>query len=325
MKETTKKRFLKLLAFCAAASISAVCLPIISVGAANEVREDDPKTFEFSEAVEVARSVEDSYTVNESLEDRSIPAGAQRTGVNINGRRVLEGRVFIIGGITYVPMFKFADWLGVFDYSTSSNGSVTSGRIDGENLVISASENSLYIVANGRYFYTVGKILEIGNELYVPITPLVKALNSHLSQSNGTYSVRSGDTRRLKNAEQFYAEDAVYWLSRIISAEARGEDLRGKMAVGNVVLNRVRSAQFPNTIYGVIFDKKYGTQFAPTANGTIYNAPTEESIIAAKMCLEGYSVTNTALYFFNPRYTSGSWVRENREYAFTIGNHVFYN
>ena len=190
---------------------------------------------------------------------------------------------------------------------------------------ISATENNFYISANGRYFYTVGKVMEIGGELYVPITPMVKALNSHLSVSGGAYTVRSGDTRLLKKAEQVYDDGAVYWLSRIISAEARGESLQGKIAVGNVVLNRVRSSQFPNTIYGVIFDKKYGVQFAPTSNGTIYNTPTEESIIAAKICLEGYSLSNKILYFFNPKYASGAWVTANREYAFTIGNHVFYN
>jgi N-acetylmuramoyl-L-alanine amidase len=136
--------------------------------------------------------------------------------------------------------------------------------------------------------------------------------------------VRSGDSRRLKSAEQFYAEDAVYWLSRIISAEARGEDLRGKIAVGNVVLNRVRSTQFPNTIYGVIFDKKYGTQFAPTANGTIYNTPTADSIIAAKMCLEGYSLSSEILYFVNPQKAPNSWISKTRSHVFTVGNHAFY-
>ena len=306
MKKTTKKRFLRMLALTALASVSIGCLSVLNVGATQQ-------------------TAPDTVSVTAQADARSLPDGTQRTGVNINGRRVLEGKVFIIDGITYVPMFKFADWLGIFEYSTSSSGTVKSGRIEGENLVITASEDSLYITANGRYFYTVGKVMEIGGELYVPITPLVKALNSRLSYNNGSYTVRSGDTRRLKSAEQFYDDGAVYWLSRIISAEARGESLRGKMAVGNVVLNRVRSSQFPSTIYGVIFDKKYGVQFAPTENGTIYNTPTAESIIAAKMCLEGYSITNTALYFFNPRYTSGSWVRENREYAFTIGNHVFYN
>ena len=101
--------------------------------------------------------------------------------------------------------------------------------------------------------------------------------------------------------------------------------MTGKIAVGNVVLNRMRSGQFPNTIYGVIFDKKYGVQFAPTANGAIYKTPNADSIIAAKMCLEGYSLSSDILYFFNPKYASGSWITQNREYAFTIGNHVFYN
>ena len=257
----------------------------------------------------------------------SLPSGSQRINLNVNGRRVLEGRVFNLGGVTYVPMFKFADWLGVFEYSSTTSGNRRTAYIDGENLEISATENNLYICANGRYFYTGGEVLEIGNELYVPILPMVKALNSYVSWSNteNAFMVRSGDTRLLKSANKFYAEDAVYWLARIISAEARGESMQGKIAVGNVVLNRVRSSLFPNTIYGVIFDKKYGVQFAPTSNGTIYNTPTADSVIAAKMCLEGYSVSNTALYFFNPKYTSGSWVKQNREYAFTIGNHVFYN
>ncbi len=257
----------------------------------------------------------------------SQPAGSYKINLNVNGRRVLEGRVFNYGGVTYVPMFKFADWLGVFEYSSQVSGGRRTATVNGENLEITATENNLYICANGRYFYTGGEVLEIGNELYVPILPMVKALNSHVSWSNteNAFLVRSGDTRLLKNASQVYADDAVYWLSRIIYAEAGGESMTGKIAVGNVVLNRMRSSHFPNTIYGVIFDKKYGVQFAPTANGAIYKTPNAESIIAAKMCLEGYSLSSDILYFFNPKYASGSWITQNREYAFTIGNHVFYN
>ena len=257
----------------------------------------------------------------------SIPAGSYKIDLNVNGRRVLDGRVFNYGGVTYVPMFKFADWLGVFEYSSSVSGSRRTSNIDGENLEITATENNLYIRANGRYFYTGGEVLEIGNELYVPILPMVKALNGYVSWSNteNAFNVRSGDTRLLKSADRVYADDAVYWLARIINAEAGGESMQGKIAVGNVVLNRVRSNQFPNTIYSVIFDKKYGVQFAPTANGMINKTPNADSVIAAKMCLEGYSISTEALYFFNPKYTSGTWVKQNRDYLFTIGNHVFYN
>ncbi len=312
-----KRQSIKLTAFAAAVIFSASMLSTLGIGAAPTAIDEN-----YSERAVNVRTVSE----NDGIAEMSIPSGATRTGVNVNGRRVLEGRVLVIDNITYVPMFKFADWLGVFTYSQSASGSISTGNISGESLKISATENSMYIIANGRYFYTVGRVREMNGELYVPIEPLVKALNSYASKNaSGAYTVRSGDTRKLKNASQFYREDELLWLSRIISAEARGESLQGKMAVGNVVLNRVRSSQFPNTIYSVIFDKKYGVQFAPTSNGTIYNVPTEESVIAAKMCLEGYSISNKALYFFNPRYASGTWVRENREYAFTIGNHVFYN
>ncbi len=312
-----RRRFIKLGAFASVVFISAASALTVAISAAPTAIDEN------HDSIEISTQATQYHT---QTMERSVDTKATRTGVNVNGRRVLEGRVLIIDDITYVPMFKFADWLGVFTYTTKENGYVTEGSISGENLKISAIENNLYIMANGRYFYTAGRVREIDGEMYVPIEPLVKALNCHISKSTwGTYSVRSGDTRRLKSAAAVYRDDEVYWLARIISAEARGESMQGKIAVGNVVLNRVRSKQYPNTIYGVIFDKKFGVQFAPTSNGTIYNTPTAESIIAAKMCLEGYTLSNDILYFFNPRYASGTWVRENREYAFTIGNHVFYN
>ena len=254
----------------------------------------------------------------------SIPQGAYRLNLNVNGRSVLEGRVFNKGGLTYVPMFRFAAWLGSFEQTY--NGSTRTARIVGTNLEISATVGSSYIIANQRYFYTGNEIILHDGEIYVPLSPLCKALGASFSynQSNSTFYVRSGDTRRLSWGSQVYRDDEVYWLARIISAESRGEPLKGKVAVGNVVLNRVRSSAYPNTIYGVIFDKRYGIQFAPVANGTIYNSPTAESIIAAKICLEGYSLSNEIIYFLNPSASSSSWIIKSRPYAFTIGNHAFY-
>ncbi len=257
-------------------------------------------------------------------EMRAIPSGAYRLNLNINGRAVLSGSVFNMGGVTYVPMFRFADWLGVFTYSYNKNSATAS--LWGTNLEITARAGDLYIVANDRYFYTGGEVLNIGGEIYVPILPMTKALNSHLSYNSGnsTFYVSSGDTRLLRTGAQVYNADEVYWLARIISAEAKGEPMKGKMAVGNVVLNRVRSSAYPNTIYGVIFDKRYGIQFSPVANGTIYQTPTVDSIIAAKICLEGYSLSGDILYFVNPKKAPNSWISQTRPYAFSIGNHTFY-
>lgn len=304
---TTKKR---IMATALAVGISLACLPVCGVGAID--RATLPSN---------ASSVETLY---HSASSRAIPAGAYSINLNVNGRQVLHGKVFNLGGITYVPMFAFADWLGNFTYSYNSN--TATAKVEGENLEITAHAGDLYIVANGRYFYTGREVVQFGGEIYVPILPMTKALNSRVQwrdDINGFY-VSSGDTRRLQKASQVYREDEVLWLARIISAESRGEPMKGKIAVGNVILNRVRSSAFPNTIYGVIFDKKYGVQFSPVANGTIYNTPTADSIIAAKMCLEGYSLSGDILYFVNPKKAPNSWIANNRTYSFTEGNHAFY-
>lgn len=119
-------------------------------------------------------------------------------------------------------------------------------------------------------------------------------------------------------------DDAIFWLSRIISAESKGESLEGQIAVGNVVLNRVKSPEFPNTIYGVIFDDRWGGQFEPVRNGTIYQEPTAQSIQAAKQCLSGVNNIGNCLYFLAPDLAQNFWIPQNREYVTTIGCHDFY-
>lgn len=254
----------------------------------------------------------------------AAPSGSYKTQIIVNGRSVLSGDTFVYEGETYVPMFRFCAWLGKFTYSYDYWSKTA--HVKGEALSISASVGDLYVEANGRYFYTSNEILLTDGEVYVPIRAITRALNSHIKYDSvsGMYEVSSGDSRLLVSGDRFYRDDEVLWLARIIHAESQGEPMKGKIAVGNVILNRVRSSEFPNTIYGVIFDKKYGVQFTPVANGTIYNTPNSESIIAAKICLEGYSLSNEILYFLNPRLSSSSWVANNRRFAFAVKNHSFY-
>ena len=100
--------------------------------------------------------------------------------------------------------------------------------------------------------------------------------------------------------------------------------MTGQLAVGNVVLNRVASREFPNTIPGVIFDRVDGVQFEPVANGTVYNTPTARSVEAAKRVLDGERVIGSALYFYAPALSQGVWINANRTYYTTIGCHRFY-
>jgi N-acetylmuramoyl-L-alanine amidase len=132
-------------------------------------------------------------------------------------------------------------------------------------------------------------------------------------------------SRGMSTTRNQSATGDLYWLSRIIEAEAGAEPYNGKVAVGNVILNRVSSNEFPDTIKTVIFEYYQGIpQFSPVAEGTIYNAPSQESIQAAKDALNGIRPAGNATYFFNPDKAEGRWIVKNKIYVMRIGHHVFY-
>ncbi len=193
------------------------------------------------------------------------------------------------------------------------------------DLLLTARPGDCYLTANGRVLYAKDGVKLEHDTTLVPVRVLAKALGADVDWNGAadTVSVSSG-SGTIPSATSYYPSDAVYWLSRIISAESGGEPLLGKLAVGNVVLNRVACPDFPNTIYDVIFDSRWGGQFEPVSNGTIYNAPSEESVLAAKLCLDGASVVGDSLFFLNPAKASSFWMTENRPYLATIGNHLFY-
>ena len=261
--------------------------------------------------------------IGASADGEVLPAGAVETPVLLNGRAVLEGECLRIDGVTYVPLRSFCNLFG--ECSISWNAKTNTATVKTADLTLIAHTGNYYIYANGHYLYTVGAVLNLNGRLYVPVRPMALAFDTGLKWNAAQARVELTKEGREAISWANYDSDQVYWLSRIISAEAGGEPFLGQLAVGNVVMNRVRSSAYPNTIYGVIFDRKHGTQFTPAASGTIYRQPTEQAVIAAKLCLEGYSLSEDILFFYNPRIATSSWIAKNRPYAFTIGNHKFYN
>lgn len=118
-----------------------------------------------------------------------------------------------------------------------------------------------------------------------------------------------------------YTETDLSILSRIIEAEAGGEPYKGKVAVGAVIVNRTKDSRFPDTIKGVVFQKK---QFTPISDGR-YNSVkvSDDSIKAAKEALNGIDNTYGALFFYSPSGTSSRW-HETLKETTKIGKHVFY-
>ena len=116
-----------------------------------------------------------------------------------------------------------------------------------------------------------------------------------------------------------YSSADVNLLARLIYGEARGESYTGQVAVAAVVLNRVKSASFPNTISAVIY-QPYA--FSVVNDGQINLTPNQTAINAAKDAINGWDPTGGALYYYNPAKATSSWIY-TREVTVTIGNHVF--
>ncbi len=111
----------------------------------------------------------------------------------------------------------------------------------------------------------------------------------------------------------------LYLLARCIYGEARGESYVGKVAVGAVVLNRVKSSSFPNSISGVIYQP---WAFTAVHDGQINMGTNDECIRAAQDALNGWDPTYGCIYYYNPKTATNRWIR-SRKIVTTIGNHVF--
>ena len=224
---------------------------------------------------------------------------------------------YLQDGTTYVSIRQFFNLLG---------GSwVTWDALERSATVKGNASATFYLNSqtawyNGTKQTLTGRSYAIDGTMYVPIRGLAGVLDCGIAYD--------GEQQRVTlspNESQTPDKDSIYWLARIIEAESGAEPYQGKLAVGNVILNRVKSADFPGSIYDVIFDRKNGVQFTPVANGTIYNTPSAESIRAAKDCLAGASVVGNCLYFFNPKTaTKADWMIQNCKYYASIGNHDYY-
>ncbi len=124
------------------------------------------------------------------------------------------------------------------------------------------------------------------------------------SSSSGSSSSSSGD---------------LYLLARLVHGEARGEPYKGKVAVAAVVLNRVKSSSFPNTIAGVIYQKG---AFDAVSDGQINMQPDNESIRAARDAMNGWDPSNGCLYYYNPKTATSRWML-SRPVLLRIGQHAF--
>ena len=226
----------------------------------------------------------------------------------------------------YVTVESFAQAVDTQTQVVEEEGAVTltsQTETGEETLALYAEDGACYLVANDRYLYVPTGVTLIDGQVAAPIQTLAEVYNLTVNVDEETDYIRLFHQEDmgayLIPGSSYYDSDDLYWLSHIINAESGNQPLVGKMAVGNVVMNRVASSRYPNSIYGVVFQTN---QFSPAASGSIYNSPNQSSILAAKLVLDGGVVLHNALFF------NGAGLRSyascNRPYVTTIGGHDFY-
>ena len=242
----------------------------------------------------------------------TIPARAAQ--IEADGQTLNAKDAWVEEGTSYVTLRAFSARTG-----RSLTWTGEKARLAGTGLELEAAPGALYVTANGRALYVPGGVRVEDGVTILPLSVLANAAGAELTWAAARLKL---DGAVPPQAD--YDQTDLYWLSRVISAESRGELLLGQIAVGNVVLNRVASGQFPDTVKGVVFDRKYGVQFEPVSNGTIYDQPTDSAVLAAKLCLEGAAPVGDSLYFYAPALSAGTWISTSRAYYGTIGCHKFY-
>lgn len=257
----------------------------------------------------------------EAAEETVETTSAEPSFVTIDGtpiHRDMHERMY--NGISYVSLRALSEAMDSSAAVTAAGNQVT---VKTAKLTLKATQGKKYIEANGRYLYVPGGVKNVGGITMVPTRTVVQAFGGTMiwNSATQTVSITTG-SGGITSGESYYNAEDLKWLSLIIYAESGNQPLEGKIAVGNVIMNRVASSLFPNTIKGVILDNRGGVyQFSP-AGSLLKRTPNEESIIAAKLTLEGAETVDGAYYFC----TKGlrCWASRNRPYVTTIANHSFY-
>lgn len=257
----------------------------------------------------------------DKLYDYEIPVS-----ISVNNQFIKTDQSgFIYNNLTYVPIRFVSRALNTDNIFWNDNEFSATITKDNKEIKLFVGENFAYV--NGMKKEIEGSIILKNQRVFVPVRFISEEFMCDVSWDEEFYIVNLSNNNieiSANNIDRNTDYDSILWLARIIEAESGGEPFKGKIGVGNVIMNRVKSNEFPNTIYGVIFDKKHGVQFQPVMNNTIYKTPSRDSIVAAKLALNSHNTVGKSLYFLNPKIATNFWIVANRRFFINIKNHDFY-
>ncbi len=246
--------------------------------------------------------------------------------ISVNGNLIeTNSDVYIKEGYTMLPARKIGEVLGCSEILWDGRTKTVTFENDNDEVIVKIGSKSAKINNKEKTMPIAPEI--VNDKTYLSARFLGEAFGADVSWNDKTHTVnikKDGITVQNEHIETSYTSEDLEWLAKIVHAEAQGEIHNGKVAVANVVLNRKSSSLFPDSVYDVVFDRKYGIQFTPTVNGAIHNNPSKDSYKAAKQALFGKNTAGKSLYFLNPKKASSLWIVNNRPFFQRIGNHDFY-
>ncbi len=256
------------------------------------------------------------------IEEKEEPRGAELLPVYLDG--LLTTRAYRKEDTVFIELRPLCVKAGIdMDWS----GDEKSFTLTLDSLCVEGKAGQQYFTASGRYLYAPKDWLIRGGELCLPEWVVCKLLNLGAGYRDGDLYLDGEKLCLLEGGEDYYELNFPYgdihWLSHIITSEAGIEPMEGKIGVGNVVMNRVKSAEFPDTVFGVVYDYEHTIQFEPVSRGTIHDDPKPEDIIAAYLVLEGANTAGNCIYFVNPQFGS-FWFDNNLDFVIKLGRHNFY-
>lgn len=237
----------------------------------------------------------------------------------------LLGYGILINGTTFVPLLTFTEALLQESCDVDWNQETGTVILTSEVLTITLTLDNGFMEANGRYIYFENGALNINGTIVVPVRELAKVFGVKIcwDEKNWSVVIDTSNLNILDPGDAFYDTDTLYWLSHVIYSEAGNQPLEGMIGVGNVVLNRAldESGLFGDGIQGVIF---MPGQFDVVAAGTIYLEPSYTSVVAAKLCMEGYNTVGESKWFVNPAIGTTNWFKTYKTFTVAIADHDFY-